>query len=170
MKTQEYGCLFVNICISDALAMAAKITLKIAVVAVCLAETWITAAMTVRSVQTVPSTGNDMNQDSDYNTTPVPVTCGLHNSSIKPSLRQIHWFFNRTIAKKCRPWGCHFVHMQANSRLWSCKSSGHGEFMEYLGPFSRLRSQFCSASLLSKMGQDEAAMIWLQKSAAQARG
>ena len=83
---------------------------------------------------------------------------------------QTLWFFNRTIAKKCRPWGCHFVHMQANSRLWSCKSSGHGEFMEYLGPFSCLRSQFCSASLLSKMGQDEAAMIWLQKSAAQARG
>ena len=84
MKTKEYGCLFVNICISDALAMAAKITLKIAVVAVCLAETWITAAMTVRSVQTVPSTGNDMNQDSDYNTTPVPVTCGsnISNSTV----------------------------------------------------------------------------------------
>lgn len=31
-------------------------------------------------------------------------------------------------------------------------------------------SQFCSASLLSKMGQDEAAMIWLQKSAAQGFG
>lgn len=31
-------------------------------------------------------------------------------------------------------------------------------------------SQFCSASLLSKMGQDEAALIWLQKSAAQGFG
>lgn len=31
-------------------------------------------------------------------------------------------------------------------------------------------SQFCSASLLSKKGQDEAAMIWLQKSAAQGFG
>ena len=95
MKTQEYGCLFVNICISDALAMAAKITLKIAVVAVCLAETWITAAMTVRSVQTVPSTGNDMNQDSDYNTTPVPVACGsnISNSTVGSKGGKNHHLF-----------------------------------------------------------------------------
>ena len=85
----------VNICISDALAMAAKITLKIAVVALCLAETWITAAMTVRSVQTVLSTGNDMNQDSDYKTTFVPVTCSsnISNSTVGSTGGQNHHLF-----------------------------------------------------------------------------
>ena len=71
----------VCICISDALAMAVSISSKIAVVALCIAETWITAAMTVRSVQTVLSTGNDFNQDSDYKTSMMKATSTLPSVS-----------------------------------------------------------------------------------------
>ena len=74
-------CSHVHFCFFGVLAMAAKINFKIAVVAVCLAETWITAAMTVRSVQTVLSTGNDINQDSDYKTSMMKATSTLSSTS-----------------------------------------------------------------------------------------